>query len=103
MSKYIDAKKLIAELRQQKHWLELSIQSQGDYGQSCQIVAYENVISIITSLLQEQPEVDLEKELHNWMVEMDGKYALLATDNVDRLITDTAKHFYELGLNSKKE
>ena len=42
--KYIDAKKMIAELQRQKHELELSIKSQGDYGQSCQIVAYENII-----------------------------------------------------------
>lgn len=61
MSKYIDADKLIAELRRQKHELELSIQSQGDYGQSCHIVAYENILSLITSLQQERPEVDLEK------------------------------------------
>ena len=56
MSKYIDAEKLIAELRRQKRELELSIQSQGDYGQSCQIVAYENILSLIASLQQEQPE-----------------------------------------------
>lgn len=61
MSKYIDAEKLKAKLRRQKRELELSIQSQGDYGQSCQIVAYENILSLITSLQQEQPEVDLEK------------------------------------------
>ena len=48
--------KLIAELRRKKHELELSIQSQGDYGQSSHIVAYENIISKITSLQQEQPE-----------------------------------------------
>ena len=53
------------------------------------------------NFVEHEPEVDLEKELRNWMVEMDGKYALLATDYVDRLITDTAKHFYELGLKAK--
>lgn len=53
MSKYIDAEKLIAKLKRQKRELELSIQSQGDYGQSCQIVAYENIISLIPSLQQE--------------------------------------------------
>jgi len=55
--KLIDADKLIAELRRQKRELELSIQSQGDYGQSCQIVAYENIISLITSLQQEQEDM----------------------------------------------
>lgn len=55
--KYIPVDKLIAKLRQQKRELELSIQSQGDYGQSCQIVAYENILSLITSLQREQTEV----------------------------------------------
>ena len=55
--KYIPAEKLIAELRRQKHELELSIQSQGDYGQSCHIVAYENIISLIESIQQEQPSL----------------------------------------------
>lgn len=63
MSKYIDAEKLKAEIKRQKHELELSIQSQGDYGQSCHIVAYDNIISIITSLQEEQPKVDLVAEL----------------------------------------
>ena len=53
MSKYIDTEKLKAEIKRQKHELELSIQSQGDYGQSCHIVAYENILSLIDSLQQE--------------------------------------------------
>lgn len=53
MSKYIDAEKLKYEIKRQKHELELSIQSQGDYGQSCHIVAYENILSLIDSLQQE--------------------------------------------------
>lgn len=64
--KYIDADKLKAEIKRQKHELELSIQSQGDYGQSCHIVAYDNIISIIDSLQEEQPikvyRVENEKE-----------------------------------------
>ena len=56
MSKYIDADKLKAEIKRQKHELEFSIQSQGDYGQSCHIVSYENILSIIDSLQQEQQD-----------------------------------------------
>ncbi len=63
MERYIDAYKLIAELNRQKRELKLSIQSQGDYGQSCQIAAYENFLSLIFSLQQEQPKVDLVAEL----------------------------------------
>lgn len=51
--KYIDAEKLKAEIKRQKHELELSIQSQGDYGQSCHIVAYDNILSLIDSLPEE--------------------------------------------------
>ena len=61
--KYIDAEKLRAEIKRQKHELELSIQSQGDYGQSCHIVAYDNILSLIDSLQQEQPKVDLDAEI----------------------------------------
>ena len=57
MSKYIDAEKLIAELREQKRKLEFSIQSQGDYGQSFQIDVYEKILSLINSLQQEQLQV----------------------------------------------
>lgn len=56
--KYIDAEKLKAELERQKHELKLPIQSQGDYGQSCHIVAYENILSLIDSLQQKQPDFD---------------------------------------------
>ena len=50
MNEYIDADKLIGELRRQKRELELSIQSLGYYGQTCPIIAYENIIPSITSL-----------------------------------------------------
>ena len=57
MGKYIDVEKLKAEIERQKHILNTSIQSGGDYGQSCTIVAYDNILSLIDSLQQEQSEV----------------------------------------------
>ena len=54
MSKCIDAKKLKSEIERQKRRLKTSIQSGGDYGQSCTIVAYDNILSIIDTLQQEQ-------------------------------------------------
>lgn len=104
-TKYIDAEKLKAVIKRQKHELELSIQSQGDYGQSCHIVAYDNILSLIASLQQEQPEVDLEEEMEkvgaNWPfpASFDG----YAKEWVDGLMEECAKHFYELGLNARKE
>lgn len=59
MKRYIDADRLKAEVRRQKHELELSIKSQGDYGQSCHILAYENILSLIDSLQQDKDVLDL--------------------------------------------
>lgn len=46
-----------SEIKRQIHMLRSSIMSQGDYGQSCHIVAYENILSFLDSL-QEQPVSD---------------------------------------------
>lgn len=66
MKNYIDTEKLIAELKRQKHMLELSIQSQGDYGQSCQIVAYDNILSLISSLQQKQDMGEVSDGYHTF-------------------------------------
>jgi len=109
MNKYIDAEKLIAELRRQKRELELSIQSQGDYGQSCHIVTYENILSLIDSLQQNQPEVDLENEFADFLekenayVDDNNKISYYNGSSFDHTsdIYPIACHFYELGKNSK--
>lgn len=105
--KYIDSEKLIAGLTKMQFSLNAAYRKpQADNIVRAISLEYDDIISFIsfiTSLQQEQPEVDLEKELRNWMVKMDGKYALLTTNYVDQLITDTAKHFYELGLKARKE
>ena len=104
--KYIDAGLLRKEIERQKHMLKTSIQSGGDYGQSCTIVAYDNVLSIIDSLQQEQPEVDLEKEIEEHVIYM--PHGEFASDNERQEDVEWAKkefrHFYELGrLNTRKE
>ena len=99
--KYIDVEKLKTELSRQKHELELSIQSQGDYGQSCHIVAYENIISIINSLQKEQPEVELEKEFEDYLGNMEGQPRMWHPDEQIEWAKDIARHFYELSKNSK--
>ena len=100
MTKYIDVEKLKAELRRQKHELELSIQSQGDYGQSCHIVAYDNILSFIDSLQEEQPEVELEKFISNFIDKKDsenqGKWC-------EEDIIEAMKSSFALGLNARKE
>ena len=52
-------------------------------------------------LQQEQPEVDLEKEIEEWLKAgpiTDTRY----DDYCDADIQETARHFYELGLNARK-
>ena len=50
---------------------------------------------------EEQPEVDLEKEYQTWWNSISGKI------NVEHIMEwymhETARHFYELGLNARKE
>ena len=63
--------------------------------------SYDNVLSLIDSLQQEQPEADLDREItHIW-----GKCAAEPKDQIACLhiesFIEIARHFYELGKNSK--
>ena len=80
--KYIDSEKLIAGI---KHLQE-----------KFPVATYEALYHLITSLQQEQPEEDLEKETKRWK----NKYGVVGMDD---LWLDFAHHFYELGLNARKE
>lgn len=81
--KYIDAEKLKAEIR--KLCSESCISESDDYYE----FAKTEIIDIINSLQQEQPDVDLEEEIrkHTDLFQADIEYPL-------RL---TAIKFYELG------
>ena len=70
----------------------------------------EELLGCIDSLQQEQPEVDLEKEMDSYFNEhfspcVDGTLISERTgmeiDGND--YDDIARHFYELGLNARKE
>lgn len=97
--KYIDADKLIAKLTK----MQFDLNAACRHPQSDSIVRaisleYDDVISIITSLQQEQPEVELEKEI--WRTYHDGSVADTSDmDHVD--YENIARHFYEFGKNSK--
>lgn len=99
--KYIDAEKLIAEIR--KLCSESCISEEDEYYE----YAKSEIIDIIDSLQQEQPEEDLEKALNgldNAFFDLDGiavkgaTYYLTVND-----LKDIAHDFYELGLNARKE
>ncbi len=104
MSKYIDAEKLIERLEEIK---------QAEYencgGVNAKTGALQEVQELITSLQQEQPEVDLWKEIDKYF----SKWVQGASDegcfNADSQLISIydchriARHFYELGLNARKE
>ena len=62
--KYIDSEKLVAEINRVKDEnakLKWACASQISSAAFCKDEAYDEVLSFITSLQQEQPEVDLDK------------------------------------------
>lgn len=123
MNKYIDADKLIAEIERRKYEVfptndgKVRACSTPDQLQYGWLNALTWVHRLIASLQQEQPEVDLEKE----MQEEYYKYAIYESGSISgegyqleeqghyecnltrKEFKDIARHFYELGLNARKE
>lgn len=98
--KYIDAEKLKAEIKRRvfedynSQVPELDEIAQG---------ALAGLLPFIDSLQQEQPEVDLEKETKSWILNECGPsdFSPFADHWCADDIMATARHFYELGKNSK--
>ncbi len=91
--KYISAEKLIAEIERRI--------ANGQDGYGCNLKA---IIPFIDSLQQEQPEVDLEKEIQEHIKEcLDIKFPTTDIELIKKDVAYTARKFYELGLNAKKE
>ncbi len=104
MSKYIDADLLREKIAEQMESLPRevgrgagTITSKG-YGM---MEAFQIMRSIIDSLQQEQPEVDLEKEYKTWWNSISSKI------NVEHIMEwymhETAHHFYELGFGARED
>lgn len=109
MSKYIDAEKLIAEIEKlqqevRNKWTE-NPRSSIDDGF---LTACSRFLDIITYLQQKQLEVDLEKEI-NEVWEHDKVLNPYSYDKGYELqldktnLANLARHFYELGLNTRKD
>lgn len=103
MNKYIDAEKLIAEIERLNSLVSYESKDRHDEGLHD---AYKAVKNVIYSLQQEQPEVDLEKEIENeWRKchptdeGMGDESALLVIEQFHQI----AHYFYELGVAAKKE
>ena len=97
MEKYIDAEILIAEIDRQKIGYNTDGEHAAEYN-TCR-----KILDIITSLQQEQQEVDLKKEIEqcwqNWLSPSNQS-------SVEGVLPKSefsmyARHFYELGKNSK--
>lgn len=113
--KYLDADRLLAAIEAQRQKMvntlhesqegsEIKIRVKGMHD------AYVDSLGFIVSLQQEQPEVDLEKEIETYfkgwyMDETDQGYILHTPDDHAGLMSvkQVARHFYELGLNTRKE
>lgn len=107
MIKYIDAEKIIAEIDYRLH-CNGAFDEVGDYQwhyDQGMVDAYKYIREVVTSLQQEQPEVDLEKEIdacwQNWISPSNQS-------SVEGVLPKSefsmyARHFYELGLNARKE
>ena len=94
MNKYIDTDKLIAEIERLLKCVEPHCGEAVADG-SRQTLYWIKDFTI--SLQQEQPEVDLEKELQAFLCNYDYEF------DDDAPVCDIARHFYELGLNARKE
>lgn len=94
--KYIDADRLKAEIDRQKIGYNTDGKHSAEYN-TCR-----KILDIIASLQQEQPKVDLEEEITKWIDSGDITDTRFA-DYDDSDIERTARYFYELGLNARKE
>lgn len=104
--KLIDADQLIAEIERLKEETPIGICEYDKGEENGRYEVLNHLLSTITSLQQEQSEVDLEKEIKHFLSnatkmnkgEWRGKYPI--SDIGFRAV---ARHFYELGLNARNE
>ena len=108
--KYIDAERLREELQKPKTELKV-----GNYylDNSEQAVGYENALIdfelLIDSLQQEQPDVDLDADIEMEWDSFNKHLAEYGNESEEVVwlnwysFNDIARHFYELGLNARKE
>ena len=99
MAKYIDADLLLKEIKRLKdEYTDIAIDSQRGWVNAIFIIDdLGQLQSQIDSLQQEQPEVDLEKELRTYLCS--DEYMNTHKDGFLLI----ASHFFNLGLKAKKE
>lgn len=106
MSKYIDADLLREKLIER---LGLFEELTSDTISPIRIDECKKIIGIIDLLQQEQPEVDLEKEIKKVVIDMTYEYFpeqdgdIFSDVDFGKCLKRVARHFYELGLNTRCE
>lgn len=125
MNKYIDAEKLYKQVDElMAHFAELEKENESDneyFSNEYFSIFYQGkremcseLLDIINSLQQEQSDMDLERKVEDFCLEYDARkeiwYGLTPQDQ--GLLTkptwvnfamNIAHHFYELGLNARKD
>ncbi len=97
MIKYIDTEKLKTEIKRYKNKADSRLKMKGrTFSEEQKDLAIQNLcgnlLHFIDSLTQEQPEVDLEKEIEKALDTLEVKD-----------LRGWFHYFYELGLNARKE
>lgn len=96
--KYIDADRLRAEIeKERRKALDAYKASTRTYDIGGADYLAEAILTIM-KMQQEHPEVDLEKEIEEWM--KIGPHTSFPWCTIPDAIKITAEHFYELGLNA---
>ena len=101
--KYIYADLLRKEVEKRMHICDGVFERDSDTYYQGKAVAYQETLSFIDSLQQEQSSEDLEKEIdvcwQNWLSPSNQKEVEGVLPKTE--FTMYARHFYELGKNSK--
>lgn len=100
--KYIDADRLCVEIEKRKNICDGVFERDSDTYYQGKAVAYQETLSLIDSLQQEQPSEDLEEEMERFLANVtpsfkDGSYRITRYG-----FRAVARHFYELGKQSKE-
>jgi len=105
--KYIDSDHLIDKILQlQKEYAQTEAKEDHQgmkavLGGQCYTLT--KVVKIIESLQDEQPEVDLEKEIDNFLNKTGIPYVWCNDEEQKEWCDIIARHFYELGLKTARK